>query len=45
MPQRLHAFREAFKNEKLDSLLKALEEVLPGRKAAGKPSKIDVVQI
>lgn len=41
----LHAFREAFKNEKLDSLLKALEEVLPERKAAGKSSKIDVVQI
>ncbi len=41
----LHAFREAFKNEKLDSLIKALEEVLPERKGAAKSSKIDVVQI
>jgi hypothetical protein len=40
----LHAFREAFKNEKLDNLMKALEEV-SGRKPAGKPAKADVVQI
>jgi hypothetical protein len=41
----LQAFREVFKNEKLDSLISALEEVLPERKAAGKSSKMDIVQI
>ncbi len=40
----LEAFRQAFKNEKLDTLIKALEEVT-GRKSAGKPAKADVVQI
>jgi hypothetical protein len=40
----LHAFREAFKNEKLDNLIKVLEDVT-GRKSAGKPVKADVVQL
>ncbi len=38
----LAAFRAAFTNEKVDSLITALEEVLPERKAAGKSSKMDV---
>jgi hypothetical protein len=41
----LAAFRATFNNEKIDGLIKALEEVLPDRKAAAKSSKIDVVQI
>ena len=41
----LAAFREAFTNEKIDGLMHALEEVLPERKSAGKPSKAEVVQI
>jgi len=41
----LAAFRAAFTNEKIDSLITALEEVLPERKSSGKPSKSDVVQI
>ena len=41
----LAAFRATFTNEKIDGLIKALEEVLPERKAATKSSKIDVVQI
>ena len=41
----LAAFRVAFTSEKVDSLITALEEVLPERKAAGKSSKMDVVQI
>jgi hypothetical protein len=40
----LHAFRELFKNEKLDNLITVLEEV-SGRKPAGKPVKADVVQL
>jgi hypothetical protein len=40
----LHAFREAFKNEKLDNLIRALEDV-SGRKPAGKAAKPDIVQI
>jgi hypothetical protein len=40
----LHAFREAFKNEKLDNLIKVLEDVT-GRKSTGKPVKADVVQL
>jgi hypothetical protein len=40
----LKAFRETFKNEKLDNLIKALEDVT-GRKPSGKPAKADVVQI
>ncbi len=41
----LAAFKTVFANEKVDSLIKALEEVLPERKAAAKSSKTDVVQI
>ncbi len=41
----LAAFKAIFANEKVDSLIKALEEVLPERKTAAKSSKIDVVQI
>jgi hypothetical protein len=39
------AFRAAFNNEKIDSLIAALEEVLPERKSSGKPQKPDVLQI
>jgi hypothetical protein len=39
------AFRAAFNNEKIDSLIAALEEVLPERKSSGKPAKPDVLQI
>lgn len=42
--EELHAFREAFKNEKLDNLINVLEDVT-GRKTTGKPVKGDVVQI
>jgi len=41
----LAGFRAIFTNEKVDSLMKALEEVLPERKVATKPAKSDVVQI
>jgi hypothetical protein len=41
----LAAFKAVFANEKVDSLIKALEEVFPERKASAKSSKIDVVQI
>nr|WP_320162675.1 hypothetical protein [uncultured Methanoregula sp.] len=41
----LAAFRATFNNEKVDSLIAALEEVLPERKTAGKPAKTDVLQI
>lgn len=40
----LMAFREIFKNEKLDNLIKTIEDVT-GKKPAGKPVKADVVQI
>ena len=40
----LQAFREIFKNEKLDNLVKTLEDVTC-KKPAGKPVKADVVQI
>ncbi|MFA6226101.1 MAG: hypothetical protein WC620_08000 [Methanoregula sp.] len=40
----LHAFRETFKNEKLDNLISVLEEV-SGRKSTGKPVKPEVVQL
>ncbi|NMB78093.1 MAG: hypothetical protein GYA23_03245 [Methanomicrobiales archaeon] len=40
----LQAFREIFRNEKLDNLIKTLEDVT-GKKPAGKPAKADVVQI
>jgi len=41
----LAAFRAIFNNEKTDSLVKALEEVLPERKSAAKTKKTDVVQL
>jgi len=41
----VEAFRQAFNSEKLDSLVAALEDVLPERKSLGKPTKADVVQI
>ena len=41
----LLAFRSAFSNEKVDGLIKALEDVLPERKSAGKTAKTDVLQI
>lgn len=39
------AFRDTINNAKVDSLVAALEEVLPERKTAGKPAKSDVLQI
>lgn len=39
------AFRDTINNPKVDSLVTALEEVLPERKSAGKPAKSDVLQI
>ena len=41
----LAAFRTTFTNAKVDSLIVALEEVLPDRKASGKPAKAEVLQI
>jgi hypothetical protein len=41
----LAAFRMIFTNEKIDSLVKALEEVLPERRVSSKSAKPDVVQI
>jgi hypothetical protein len=41
----LAAFRSAFNNEKVDNLIKALEEVLPERKMAAQPAKPDVLQL
>jgi hypothetical protein len=41
----LSAFRTIFTNEKIDSLVKALEDVLPERKVSPKSAKPDVVQI
>jgi hypothetical protein len=41
----LAAFRETFSNDKINSLIEALEAVLPDRKSSGKPSKAEVVQI
>lgn len=41
----LAAFRAIFNNEKADSLIKALEEILPDRKIAGKAKKADVLQL
>lgn len=41
----LAAFRTAFNNEKVDNLIKALEEVLPERKAAAASGKPEVLQI
>jgi hypothetical protein len=41
----LAAFRVTFNNEKVDNLVKALEDVLPERKVASSPAKRDVLQI
>lgn len=41
----LHAFRTAFNNEKIDTLIAALEEVLPERKSPGKQVKSGVLQL
>ena len=41
----LAAFREIFTNGKVDSLMKALEDVLPDRKTSAKSAKSDVLQI
>ena len=41
----LAAFRAAFNNEKVDTLLKALEEVLPERKAATTQVKAGILQL
>jgi hypothetical protein len=41
----LAAFRAVFNSDKMDSLLKALEEVLPERKTGAKSKKADVVQL
>ena len=41
----LTAFRAVFNSDKMDSLLKALEEVLPERKTGSKSKKADVVQL
>ena len=38
------AFRAVFNNEKVDSLVAALEEVLPERKTSAKSQKSDVLQ-
>jgi hypothetical protein len=40
----LQAFREAFKNEKLDNLINVLEDVT-GRKTTGKSVKAEIVQL
>lgn len=41
----LAAFRATFSNERVDNLVKALEEVLPERRLAAAPVKTDVLQI
>ena len=41
----LAAFRKTFTNEKVDGLITALEDVLPDRKNAGKPTKPEVLQL
>jgi len=41
----LATFRKTFTNEKVDGLIAALEDVLPERKGAGKPSKSEVLQL
>lgn len=41
----LAAFRSAFNNEKVDTLIKALEEVLPERKTAAAQAKPHVLEI
>jgi hypothetical protein len=41
----LAGFRAAFNNEKVDTLIKALEEVLPERKIAAKQAKPHVLEL
>jgi hypothetical protein len=41
----LAAFRATFNNEKVDNLIKALEDVLPERKVSAVITKKDVLQI
>lgn len=41
----LGAFRKIFSNEKVDGLMKALEDVLPERKVAAKSAQADVLQL
>ena len=41
----LAAFRATFNNDKIDTLIKALEEVLPERKSAAPQAKSDILQI
>ncbi|MDD1704387.1 MAG: hypothetical protein LUP97_04050 [Methanoregula sp.] len=41
----LAAFRKTFANEKVDGLIAALEDLLPERKGAGKPSRSEVLQL
>lgn len=41
----LAAFRAAFNNEKVDTLMKALEDVLPERKAAAAQAKPGILQL
>ena len=41
----LAAFRATFNNDKIDNLIKALEEVLPERKSAAPQVKSDILQL
>ncbi len=41
----LAAFRVTMNNEKIDTLIKALEEVLPERKSAAPQAKPDILQL
>ena len=41
----LKAFRTAFNNEKIDTLIAALEDVLPERKSSGKQAEVLKLQI
>jgi hypothetical protein len=41
----LAAFRATFNNEKVDNLIKALEDVLPERKVSAVPAKKEVLQL
>lgn len=41
----LAAFRGIFNNDKMDNVIKALEEVLPERKTTVKSKKADVLQL
>jgi hypothetical protein len=41
----LGAFIAVFANEKIRDLMRSIEDVVPERKAAGKPSRPDIVQV